>query len=161
MSTPAQIRAAWKTSVWDNQTAKNITEKIYDYDVTQDSQTEIERFFFRDPEDITTDLINFFTYLTRRNVETIGLCSQVRYNHIVEVHYYLEAKPDGSSYNQLIDAMVSIEDLVESQLDKTWSDTVDFYELDAVEKPEVIELANRPSVWHGVQIYNASEITIL
>lgn len=153
MSAPSDIRAAWLTNVFEDGDVLNMTEKIYDYDLTNDSRTERTKFMYG-------TIVSFITYLVlRRPVQrVIGGNSpggeKVQFEYQVDVNRYLEADVAGANYNQVIDDLVTIESKVISELGKRWDDTIDFYNLTDVFAPVQIELDGR-AVWQGRNVYTA------
>lgn len=148
--TSSTIRSAWNTAVWSHATIQAMTTSIYNYDITQQSSKETDKFFF-------SQEINFFTYITtRRQVPTgggLGANKQRMYEHDVLVRYYRQYDTTGSNFNAVIDNLESLENIVRTQLGTKWSDNVTFYRLmESGNQPELVELINQP-VWLGTQLY--------
>lgn len=147
MSASSDIRAAWKTAIFDSATIQAITTKAYAYDVLANiaSVSEDSRLYFQQE-------INFFTYLVTRRAEmgsirgTAG--SVARYSHLVRVDYHIGKNigETDQNYNLAIDSAESADDMVRSALGKTWSSTVDYFEQSDFRGPELITLDER-EVW--------------
>lgn len=130
-----------------------ITTQIFDYDVTQESDTERRKFYYLQE-------INFFTAVTLRRPTTFELGGKelVEFEHQVDVNYFLEADTTGNNFNRVIDRLVTLESLVISALGGTWAGTVDFYRLTSVFAPIEVIIDGR-QVWNGRNVYTANERT--
>lgn len=158
MSVPSDIRKAWSDQIWINGKVTNITQQIFDFDVTNDSQFEISKFY---PDG--SDEVNFFTYLVLRAPEpgsdSIGVDKR-KYLHRVDVNYYLEADTRGLNFNKVIDRLITIESLVDSELGTRWDNTVDFFNLETVNPPTEVIIENK-AVWRGQNIYLAEDCSLI
>ena len=147
MTTSAQILAAWKAAVFDHADLQAETRRCFDYDAIADIGSLGEDSALR-----FNQRINFITYLTARRTETgsiRGTNTVVdRYTHQLDVDYYLEKNLSNASqnYNEAIRVIELVDDLVRSELGKTWGDTVDFYQFTDLRRPQLIDLDGK-KVW--------------
>ncbi len=147
MTTSSDIRAIWKSEIFDSATIQAITTKCYAYDAIAAvvSTSEDASLYFQQQ-------INFFTYLCSRRSETGSIrgtnTTASRFSHNVQVTYYLEKDigEEDQNYNLTIDRMETLDSMVISELGKTWGSTVDYYEQIDLIEPSLINLDDR-EVW--------------
>lgn len=147
MSTSSVVRAAWKTAIFDSATIQAITDKCHDYDILANiaSMPEDSRMYYGGK-------INFFTYLTTRKAENGSLRGTntiaSRFSFRVKTSYYIEKDISESdqNYNSAIDNLELLDNLVRSALGKTWSSTVDYWEIEELKEPSLLQLDDR-EVW--------------
>lgn len=132
MSTSSEVRSNWNTYVFQNSDILAITDKAYPFEVTQESEAEVSQGF-------TSSEINFFEYVVT-NSETEfnqfggGYGNNRQQRFIVEVRYTKYTGTDGSAFNDVIDALETLLDVVREDLGATWQGLVDF-----VENPITVE----------------------
>ncbi len=138
------IRAAWKAAIFDSATIQAITSKAYQFDLLANVASISE-----DAMMFHNQKINFFTYTTSRRSETGSIrgtnTSAARYQYSVRVDYHLfkdVSEPD-FNFNTSIDRLEALDDLVLSELGKTWNSTVDYYELSEFRPPSLRTLEER------------------
>jgi hypothetical protein len=149
-NTSADVRAAWKTSVWDSATIQAFTKKIYLYDVSVDSAFNVAELYYGSQSAVPT--INFFLCLVTRRQEP-QIMNNTRYTFRVEVQYYLQQEEISSStYNTLVDRLEAVDDLVRTGLTGTWSDTVDYYDGGTPQGIQVVTIDNK-ACWRGGFVY--------
>ena len=118
-NTSADIEAAWAEKIWSHGTILDITPRFYPYDVSAESEFDVEKL-------CDDGVVNFFLAKTQRLAEPI-LTQQTRYTFSVEVQYYLQQTDVAeSTYQAVRDTLESLDDLVRSELGKTWDGTVDY-----------------------------------
>lgn len=145
MTTSAQVRSAWNTSVWSHSTLTSLTTKIYNYDVTTESTKEYSKF--RESQEI-----NFFTYLVSR-AQRIRIMNQYEQIFTVDIRYYRKADVAGANYNTVIDAFETIDTRVVAGLTSSWGSTIDFYRIqDGPPAISQIQMEGVP-VWLGIYKY--------
>ena len=154
MTTSAQIREAFKESVFDHADAQAISKRAFAFDAQADVHSLKE---FADMFDSASLALNFFTYVTYRTRETGSIrganTSVDRYTHTVEIDYYIEKAPEDSlNFNVAIDALETIDDLVLSQLGKSWDSLVDYGQLREFRRPQLVEIGGR-KVWRAGYTY--------
>ncbi len=154
MTTSAQIRSAWNTAIWTHATVTALTTQIFAFDAVQQpvAQVEINNFYYQQK-------INFFTYLTMRTTkqqDIAGTALATKTIHTVQVFYYLEKDLTNSAYNytNCIDRLETVDGLVRSQLGKTWTSTVNYWEMLDALSPVVVELDGK-KVWRASYTYTA------
>jgi len=154
----ATIRTAWNTGVFQHATITAITTKIYQYDVTAAvrSKPEAELFYYNQK-------VNFFKQTVVRQARNNSLRGNnslaTRYEYDIEVSYYLERDfaATAANYNLAIDRIETMDDLVRTQLGKTWSSTVSHWEVSGILSPQLIQLDGR-DVWQAGYSYTATEM---
>ena len=157
MSTSVQIRAAWAAGVWANTTITALTDKIHNFDVTQeaDSQKQTDLLYYQTK-------VNCFTYESARSRKRLaivgGTNAGVEYTHTMQVFYYLEKDPAQTdyNYNTCVDRLETVDGIVISGLGKTWTSTVDFYEMIRIDTPRLLKLDGR-DVWRAGYTYQAQD----
>lgn len=147
MSTSAQVLAAWKAAIFDHADVRAETVNAFDYDALADVASISEDSGLR-----FNQQINFFTYLASRETQTGSLRGNsgavTRFTHTLEVDYHIiKSTADASqNYNEAIRVIELLDDLVRSQLGKTWGGTVDFYEFKELRRPQLIDIGGK-KVW--------------
>lgn len=157
MTLSSVIEDAWDDAVWTNSEILVITDKIFKYEITQDSEKETEVYFEEE--------INFFEVLTGRGQKyletstTIG--RTIQYNYEVQVNYYREADTIGENYLAVRGVFETLIGVVIEELDDTWGSTVDYWrpQEDPIEITQV--LIDNKKTWKGVQSYFATLTTEL
>jgi hypothetical protein len=161
VSTPADIRTAWNTKVWQHATIQAITTKIYAFEISDDSETEAALLSF-------AQRIRFIEYVCSRSIasQEMGGSSRGNCNFPVEVRYTLEkVKPgdpfDGAGFNAVIDFFTTLIALVQSELAPSWNSTVDYFEFqDGAPEVTTQEVAGI-ECWRGVYRFNGVQNTSL
>lgn len=152
-TTSADISAEWASRIFGHATIQAISKKAYSYDITQESEYEVSKFY-NDAE----RRINFFTYLVRRNEERL-MSGQVRYSYEVMISYYREEDTEGENWTTIRDLFETLFDLVRSEMGQNWHGLVDFWQPDPAQATiEKTTLDSRP-VWRGQDKYLATLIT--
>lgn len=148
MTTSATIEAAWLTSIWNSATIQAITPKCFQYDIIQDSETDIAQFY-------NAGEINCFIALTSLAPRYIGT-NTTRTDIQVAVDYYRQKDTSGAHWTECRDAIETLYALVVSALGFTWSGTVSFWE--GSEKPPEISEADIKGVkcWRARFVFTAT-----
>ena len=143
MTTSASLETQWDTYVWSHEDIEEITEKVYFYAVTEDSEFELEKLF-KDGE------LNFFQCLIAR--ESLKEVTQrVRHKFTAEISYYRTKSedPTGLNWTAVRDAFETLYDTVQSSLGESWNETVDYWEPQEG-PPEIVEVQlGSEKVWRG------------
>lgn len=143
----SDIRSAWNTGIFQDATILSITNKAAQYDITASvkSGVEVLGLYYQ-------ERINFFkqvvTRVAKNNLIRGNNPVAARYEYEVEVTYNLEkdiAQAD-QNYNTAIDRLEVLDDLVRTNLGATWSNTVDYWEVTGILKPQLTLLDER-EVW--------------
>ena len=165
MTTPAQVRAAWKAKVFDHATVQALTSKIYDFDLQSLAEVSSAHLALTKFE---TE-INFIQYQVQKrrawkqSSQSGGTKVQSE-QFVVTVRYILDAKMDtsGTNYNALETNLDTICGLVNSSLGITWNGTVEYYEFQLEEATIIPELLNDVPVWVGeYQFLGHGQATII
>lgn len=149
----ASVRAAW-AALFEHSTLQAITGIALAIDVLAGAQsgTEAEALYHQ-------QAVNAFTYIVLRDrrIDQVASGRVVEHSFLVEVSYLHEKdiSLDGWGFNECIDALETLDDLVVSVLGPTWSDTVDFHEQQTVNRPALITFDEKP-VWRGSVLYTAT-----
>jgi hypothetical protein len=145
MTTSAQVRTAWQTHVWDSATVSALTDKVYLYDVSQDSQFDAAKLYY-------DAAVNFFLCLVQRRQE-LGMSGQVDQTFEVRVTYHLQQtdQPE-STYNALLDRLEAVDDLVRTALGGRWQGTVDYWQGGTPDRVTRVEVDGR-QCWRGGYTY--------
>ena len=157
MTTSAAVLSAWQTAIFAHASIKAETPHVFAYDITADIASMGEF-----TAGIHDQIQNFFTLLTYRETVDDNLrasnTSASRFVHTVEVDYYLEKKLSESdlNYNEAIRVIELLDDLVRSELGKTWGGTVNFYKLSALRRPQLVDIAGR-KVWRVGHTYTGTK----
>lgn len=153
MTTTAEILAKWKASVFDSAEAQAITTIALDYDALSDieSLSELTALF-------SGTQINCFVYTAYRMAETGSIrgtnSAADRFTHYIRVDYILEkiSKDGAKNYNPTIDALEVVDDLVRSDLGKSWGGLVDFHRCTGFSQPTIIDIQGRKA-WRAGYTY--------
>jgi hypothetical protein len=154
MSTSAQIETVWQAAIWNHATITAITDKIYKFLVTADSEFEYDKLTY-------AQKVNFFEVLTGRaqdfneTAETIG--QTVRYRYTVEINYYKEVDTTGAAFIAVRDTLETIFSLVLSQLGNTWTNTVDIWRPDQAIATIANTTISNKKVWKGTYRFFAEK----
>lgn len=115
----ADIEAVWLTAIWSHRTILDMTPIFFPYDVSVESEFDLDRLCYEGQ-------VNFFLAKTQRLAEPL-IINQTRYTFGVEVQYYLQqADISENTYPIVRDRLETLDDLVRSELSKTWEGTVDY-----------------------------------
>lgn len=118
MTTSSAVRTAWETAVWQHPDLIAITDKVYPYDVLQDSQFDVSALYYGGE-------VNFFTYQVAREQAPSGTSRQFTQTISVLVSYTLmQTDVAGSTFNLVQDRLETVDDLVVTSLGPTWGGTV-------------------------------------
>lgn len=147
MTTTASVILAWET-LFQTASLQAITENYYTYEILENTETDISKYMFNQE-------INFFIIDINKktNLKLFGSKTE---QFQVEVKYYKEHSTDGTGTNQkaIKTALETVYSGVEADLGRTWSSTVDYYELqDSIFPLQSLELAGR-DVWLGKIVFN-------
>jgi hypothetical protein len=114
------IEAAWASTLWSHPTIGLISEKLVTHEILIENEFDLEEL-------CVDGSVNFFQAITLR--EGAGeITGKVQYTFQVQVFYYLqEADADVSTWSTVRDARETLDDLVRTELGKTWGNTVDYY----------------------------------
>ncbi len=148
MTTSAAIDAVWLSTIWNSATIQALTTKIFQYDIIQDSETEIVKFY-QDGE------VNAFMALTSQSAKYIG--ASVTSTEIqVAVDYFRQKDPSGANWTAARGNMETLYNLVVSALGTTWGSTVAFWV--GQEKPLEITETDIKGVkcWRARFVYTAT-----
>ena len=132
MSTAAQVRAAWKSKIFDNATVQKITTSIYDQRMERDGSTSQLALLKYEQQ------YNWIEYTVQR-FPNGGAIGQRRWEYIVTVTLHRELLPNSDNHELTLDNMETISSLVISQLGYTWNSTVDRW-IDVASEPSIDEL---------------------
>ena len=151
MSTSAQVRDAWFQKVWSDESVLEFTERIFLYDVTADSEFDVELLHHNQQ-------INFITCIVQRAHESM-MMGQVKYQYRVQVLYHLQQTDvEGSTFNDVQDRIEIIDGLVISSLGSKWNNTVDYYTGSDARASELITVSGK-RCWRGGYTYLAFKTT--
>jgi hypothetical protein len=154
VSSSSDVRTAWESKIWLTSTVKDMTKKVFPYDVTVDSAFDVAELYYAEPSEIPK--INFFLSLvTRRQAPQI--MGNIRYTFQVNVQYYLQQEDISSStYNTLVDRLETVDDLVRTSLTGTWNGTVDYYDGGTPQPVSVVTIDDK-KCWRGEIVYIATK----
>lgn len=153
MSTAEEVRTAWATHLWQDDTVQVITPQIHDYDILAQSQKEVTKFYAESDGGM---IVNFFTYVVQR-AQDPGLGGQIEQTFRVEVNYYLQQTDiAGENYNLVEDRLGTVDDLVYTVLGATWRQTVDFFNGGEPRRIEAVTLDGK-SCWRGGLTFQATK----
>jgi hypothetical protein len=148
MTTSATIDAAWLAAIWASPTIQAITSKVFQYNIVQDSDTEIAQFY-QDGE------VNCFIALTTLAARYVGANTTSTEIQVV-VDYYRQKDASGAHWTEARDVMETLYALVISALGFTWSGTVAFWQ--GQEKPPEIAETDIKGVkcWRSRFVFTAT-----
>lgn len=123
MTTAAQVRSAFSTSVFGHSSIVAISPKVLFFEVAPESESEIDDIYYQNQ-------VNFFECVVSRgeSYPLIGGADKARYQYLVEVRYTKERDPDGSNSNDAQDAINTLCSIVASELGSDWGGLVDVAE---------------------------------
>jgi tRNA U34 5-carboxymethylaminomethyl modifying GTPase MnmE/TrmE len=152
MTTSAEIRTVWDTYVFNNSDILAITDKSYPYELTQESEKEVSSAY-------TEADINFFEYVVSLE-ETIenqigGNSNNREQRFLVEVRYTKYAGTDGAAFNDVIDTLEALIDVVREDLGSTWQNTVDFVDSPIGGEPPQLQKFNETDCYRAVVRFSA------
>lgn len=145
MTTSSVIREAWQTNVFEAAAIQDITPKIYDYDITQESMKEIAKLLHETK-------VNCISYLVTR-AQRLRAMGQIEQTFDVAITYMLEYDTDGESWKACADAFETIDSQVITALGGTWDSTVDYYRLQSAGPIINLQQVGGRSVWVGRYTY--------
>ena len=132
MSTAAQVRAAWKSRIFDNATIQAMTTKIYDKTMQRDGTTS-QLALLKYEQDY-----NWMEYVVQRYPNG-GAIGQRRFEYVVTVRMHRELEPNSTNHVAVLDDMETLSGLVITELGATWNSTVDRW-LDVASEPSIDEI---------------------
>lgn len=148
MSTAKQVETAWEP-VWAAAAIKDYTTKIYKYEVTQDSEVEIEKLLYQQE-------INFIQVLTTR-ASRFEMAQAVVYTYTVDIQYVRSKDTTGATWALVRDFFETLWDRVRADLSADWGATVDYWQpQDAPAEITEGEIAQE-KVWIGKFQFAASK----
>jgi hypothetical protein len=154
MTTSAQIETAWTAAIWSHATITALTDKIYKFQVTEDSEFEVAKLYYNEQ-------VNFFEVLTGRTQRYLQTANQIgriaEYDFIVEINYYKEIDTTGAAFTAVRDALESIFALAVTELGDTWSNTVDIWRPDPAFPTIVSTSISTKKVWKGTYRFFAEK----
>lgn len=134
MTTLLQVRNAWQTKVWNQSSVQDITDKIYLYDPTVESESDFANL-------VCDQKVNYFTCIILREQAPL-IMGQVKQSFQVTVtHYLQQADQEESNFNTLLDHLATVDDLVGSSLTGTWNSTIDYSSGSSLSKPELVKVS--------------------
>lgn len=149
MSTSALVEAAWST-VFANAAMQAISSKAHAFDVTQDSEHEIEKLYD------ASNSINFFTYLVKRSAE-FKVTGAILYSFEVEVTYYKEQDTSGAAWTAVRNGLETLFSQVRSEIGTQWDSTVDFWRpQQGAPEISVVTLDDAPC-WRGRYVFKGEK----
>lgn len=110
------VRAAWRTAIWEHADILALTDKIIEHDISEESHHELASLRFEQK-------INFFAFRVRRSVENL-MGEKNRLLFLVDISYTRWADPDGANYNEVLNGIETVQDLVISELGSNWGGVV-------------------------------------
>jgi hypothetical protein len=119
LSTSAQVQTAWESAIWQDATILEITDAIFPFDVTTESESETGRLY-------SGQELNYFQYTIRRSSQIVAL-GQIEHQFTVDVQYTRQSSPDGDNWQLVRDTFDTLFDLVRDELGASWTNTVDFW----------------------------------
>lgn len=105
--------------MWQHATVLAFTDKIYAYELTEESQREVKSTYFQGK-------VNYITYVVSRSTQLL-IGNRVLHQYPVKISYRLEADKQSENFNTLLTRLETIDTLVVSELGHKWDATVDFY----------------------------------
>jgi len=98
-----------------------ITDKLYTYPISQDSNTEIQRMYFE-------NAINYLEITTERSLQRLELggADSPEYTYLISLRYTKERNIDGTDFNSIRDNINTIIDRFLLLLGDTLDDNADF-----------------------------------
>ena len=141
----SDVRTAWQSAVFEHATVAAVTDKVYAYDVSVESDLDAARLRYE-------GTINFFLYKVTRLHEPLAF-GTTRYTFTVQVEYYLQqTDASASTFNTLVDRLEVVDDLVRSELGGTWGNTVDYYQGGRPSPVTSVRIDNL-ACWRGAYTY--------
>lgn len=154
MTTAAQIRSAWETYVFQNSDISAITSKYYKTEVTQESEAEVA-LGYNDSQ------INFFEFVVTPQQSEVnqisGSANSRLQTFLVEVRYTKYAEPNGTAFNDVIDALETLIDTVRTSLGATWQGLVDFVQNPISVEPPQKQKFNETDCYRAVIRFTAQK----
>lgn len=154
MTLSSTIEDAWKDAIWTDTTITDYTDKIHKFRTTQDSEFEAARYYYKSE-------INFIEAITTRAValeqtaKVLGGVASYEFN--IEINYYKQIDPDGTTYNDVRDFFETLLSLMITNLGHTWTNTVDFWR-PQTQKLDIIEsLIDSRRCWRGVYNFTGTK----
>jgi hypothetical protein len=147
MVASSTIDATWRALVLDVSSVQIVTPKIYQYDITRDSEKELAALRYEGK-------INFITCLTSKTESYIGM-NAISEKFTVALEVYRQKDPSGTSWAQVRDTLETIDALVKSALGNTWDGNIAFWERQK-DPPAIDEIViDSVGCWHGKFLYYA------
>ena len=153
MSSLAQIRAEWLTSVFGHSSIQALTAKVYDRPILTDSISEDA--LLRHQQDV-----NYFYFAALGFVDDqlmVGSGGAFQYNFVVDVVYTVEDKPTNGAFNKVNDGLELVQLLVESEMGSTWNGLVSDYRREKTIPSVSPIVINNCECWQGSQRYTAEK----
>lgn len=136
--------------LFDSATVQAITPNYFFYDVTQNSEADVDEWYHAQE-------LNFFTVVVTRTTEMM-MTGHIKYKFYVDISYYKQADPDGSNWQNVRSAFETIHDQMLATIGRTWGDSVEFWEAQ-VEPPSIkqIVIDDNPT-WLGTYRFIGTKV---
>lgn len=120
MTSIASVKAVWDQFIFEHADVLAITENIFNYEYTEDSQFEVERLYKHNSDGLGE--INFFEYIIDRaeRVVEVGGVLNPEYQFSVNVRYTKQIDTIGNAEAEVREAIETICNLVRTELGSSW-----------------------------------------
>lgn len=141
MTISADVRAAW-APLWSDVDEPVLLEELGTSGLIE-----------ADIDDLYHDgKVNFFQCITKSR-EQIGITQQTFLRVTVTVSYYKEIATNVNSFNDVIDRLEELRDLVRDSLGTDWNGSIEYYQLqDAEPAIDEVQLGSI-RMWRGTEQY--------
>jgi hypothetical protein len=144
------IRDLFQTKIFNHATIQGITTKTFNYDIDISTDKDLNNLKHN-------QRINFFSYQALRSIDyeitsMNGNANDYGYRYEVQINYYLESENKSESFNQVIDRMEIIENLIHSELGIRWDNTVEVFRQEGNSLPEIITIQDI-ECWKMTSLY--------
>jgi hypothetical protein len=143
MTSTADIKLVWLTDVFHQSEIQEFTDKVLDYDLLLDSESQNRKIR-------VSKYVDFIIYRVSRSPKQYQLAGNRVYRYTVEVSYYVERQPDGSPRSKIERFFETLDEIIDSALDYNWGGNVtrmipseDVLEIDEVDLGGAVCLAGR------------------
>ena len=151
MSTSSQLEDVWETYVFRQSDVQAFSTKYYFFDIVEDSESEVQRFF-------TGEEINFFQCLIVRGHRQL-MTGVIQYDFTIQLSYYRTRSedPSGANWTSVRDGLETLFDTAYTTLGATMQSTVDYWEpQEGPPQIDTIQIADE-QVWRGIYTINATQ----
>jgi hypothetical protein len=129
MSSVADIKLVWVTNVWQQDEIRAYSDKIFDYDLLIDAESQQRKVR-------VNKYVDLIIYKVLRSPKQYELAGNRLYKYEVVVSYYTEKRPSEEPRRKIEEFFETLDEIIGASLRYNWGGTV----TRMVPSPDVLEI---------------------